>query len=184
MRVLKPCGTIAAYYRGCRCTSCVKAHREYHSAWRSKQPSDKLRASKLKCYHRNKKKYSSKHKAWKEQNKDKLLAYREQNKDKLAAAKLAWKHNNRARFRAYRLARKLKYKNVRGKTSVKQLAARMEFFGNVCAYCGGAFEHIEHGIPLCRGGTNWPANLRPSCADCNAKKGTKTVAEFLALKRQ
>ena len=36
-RTLKPCGTRAAYSRGCRCEECRRAHREMQAAWRQKQ---------------------------------------------------------------------------------------------------------------------------------------------------
>lgn len=33
---LKPCGTDAAYQRGCRCEPCTDAHNEYHRAYRER----------------------------------------------------------------------------------------------------------------------------------------------------
>ncbi len=35
-------------------------------------------------------------------------------------------------------------------------------------------------VPLSRGGTNGRENLCLSCPDCNLRKGTKTVNEFLS----
>lgn len=64
----------------------------------------------------------------------------------------------------------------RGKCGRVQLRARMAFFGNCCAYCGGPYEQVDHAIPLARGGTNWPANHRPACTLCNRKKSA-TISE-------
>lgn len=85
-------------------------------------------------------------------------------------------HPNEARADAHR--RRLVRGGARGVATGDQIAARVAYYGEICAYCGGPFEHVEHAIPLSRGGTNWPANLRPSCAACNLAKGTKTPFEF------
>lgn len=37
-----------------------------------------------------------------------------------------------------------------------------------CLYCqSGPFEEIDHVLPKCRGGSDSPENLAPSCASCN-----------------
>lgn len=51
-------------------------------------------------------------------------------------------------------------------------------FGFRCYVCGGPWEQDDHVIPLSRGGTNWPANLRPICKLHNLMKGRKTLSEF------
>lgn len=71
--------------------------------------------------------------------------------------------------------------------------------GDHCFYCktpfrhrtpkiGGSFwnslYHIEHRLPVCRGGTNDERNLVLACARCNRAKGTLTDEEFLRNQRQ
>lgn len=49
---------------------------------------------------------------------------------------------------------------------------------NACGYCGapaGALDHIQ---PLSRGGADVLRNVIPVCDDCNASKGTQTLAEW------
>lgn len=65
-----------------------------------------------------------------------------------------------------------------GYATPDQIAARVEFFGRRCAYCGGPFEHVDHVIPISRGGSNWPANLRPACQPCNRSKWNKLLSEW------
>ena len=48
-----------------------------------------------------------------------------------------------------------------------------------CNYCAGPFEHVDHVIPRSQGGPDEPWNLVPACADCNLRKGTKPLHEFL-----
>ena len=54
-----------------------------------------------------------------------------------------------------------------------------------CYYCGCSLaetgHHLEHMIPLSRGGPHRLSNLVLSCPACNLRKGTKTAEEFLRL---
>lgn len=52
--------------------------------------------------------------------------------------------------------------------------------GSSCVYCGcqeGPF-HIDHVIPVAKGGTDDPANLTVACAPCNLSKSDKLVEEW------
>jgi len=56
-----------------------------------------------------------------------------------------------------------------------------------CPYCGkkiglvydSKIMHIDHKMPLCRGGSNLKENLEATCILCNLSKHTKTKEEFL-----
>jgi hypothetical protein len=55
-----------------------------------------------------------------------------------------------------------------------------------CHYCSTTLDlrgdwHVEHMVPLVRGGSDHISNLVASCPPCNLKKGTKTAEEFMAL---
>ena len=49
-----------------------------------------------------------------------------------------------------------------------------------CAYCGGNQDgiHMDHVIPLSRGGRHAIGNVLPACQGCNLSKGAKLVAEW------
>lgn len=49
-----------------------------------------------------------------------------------------------------------------------------------CAYCGGSEGgiHMDHVIPLSRGGRHAIGNVLPACQRCNLTKGAKLVAEW------
>ena len=51
--------------------------------------------------------------------------------------------------------------------------------GFTCQYCGeqppSVVLHIDHILPVSKGGTNDPENLRTSCAACNGGKGAKDI---------
>lgn len=75
------------------------------------------------------------------------------------------------RARIYRARRQ----GAPGRATDAQIAARFAYWGNRCWMCGGPAESVDHFIPVSRGGTNWPANLRPACRSCNSRKGNRRV---------
>lgn len=48
-----------------------------------------------------------------------------------------------------------------------------------CFYCGGAWEHSEHVIPLAIGGPDTVENQVPACAKCNCGAGAKPKREWI-----
>ena len=58
----------------------------------------------------------------------------------------------------------------------------LEKHGRRCAYCGA--EHtplnIDHIVPRAAGGSNRVSNLTLACIPCNQKKGSRSLADFLA----
>lgn len=52
-----------------------------------------------------------------------------------------------------------------------------------CQYCGGVFKneelHIDHIMPLSKGGKNNEMNLTTSCIRCNLYKGNLSYSEFI-----
>lgn len=63
----------------------------------------------------------------------------------------------------------------------KPLSKRLRYMvlrrdGFACQYCGAKAPdvrlHVDHIVPLARGGTDDIRNLRTACADCNGGKGT------------
>lgn len=51
---------------------------------------------------------------------------------------------------------------------------KVNYYGWHCVYCGKQLDMktltCDHVKPLCRGGTNFIANLVPACRSCNARK--------------
>ena len=74
----------------------------------------------------------------------------------------------------------------------QELASVLAKTRSECAYCGVDLRydpeiaeyipyqpwHVDHCIPLSRGGTDTLDNLLPSCAECNRRKGARTIEEF------
>lgn len=85
------------------------------------------------------------------------------------------------RHRTHRLIRLKQKDHARrsaiGQYTMEQWEGRLNFYGRRCYLCGCDWDAltpshrtIDHVIPLSKGGTNWPANLRPACRPCNSGK--------------
>ena len=77
-----------------------------------------------------------------------------------------------------RRARKLAAEGFHTADEIKELLRRQ---GRKCAYCSKSVRngyHVDHVVPLARGGTNWITNLAVSCARCNTSKGATDPIAF------
>lgn len=123
-------------------------------------------------------------KAYQVKNKERLKAYhkayRAANADGLKEKKKLSYERTKQAYLLRAMQRKARKRAAPGTCTKAQLDARIAFYGNKCAYCPGPFEHVDHVIPLSRGGSNWPANLRPACAKCNLSKSDMSAREWLA----
>lgn len=60
-----------------------------------------------------------------------------------------------------------------------QISNRFAQFDCVCAYCGAAGDlHIEHVVPISKGGTHSIGNIVPSCPRCNYSKHAHEVESW------
>lgn len=106
-----------------------------------------------------------------QKNIDKIIEYnRKWAKEHVLAVR-----NKGHRYRARKRNNTIQY------FSRQQLEQRMSVFGFMCAYCGGDFNHIDHVIPISKGGRHCLSNLRPACQSCNQRKHNRSLAEFLMI---
>ncbi|MFJ3270334.1 HNH endonuclease [Streptomyces sp. NPDC086776] len=61
----------------------------------------------------------------------------------------------------------------------RQVRALLQDLGAKCFYCEGPFEHLDHFIPIAKGGPHAIQNLVPSCADCNLRKSDKMPWDWM-----
>jgi 5-methylcytosine-specific restriction endonuclease McrA len=67
--------------------------------------------------------------------------------------------------------RRLRRLSAAGLCSIRQATARWDLWGGLCWLCGKEANGLDHVKPLAKGGSNWPANIRPACGSCNSSKG-------------
>lgn len=92
-----------------------------------------------------------------------------------------WRKANPEQHRAQLSKRRARKMNAEGHYSAQDVRDLYEEQQGLCAYCGiRLFDeyHIDHVVPLVRGGTNWPDNLLLACPDCNLLKGDKLLPEW------
>lgn len=54
-----------------------------------------------------------------------------------------------------------------------------------CSYCGAPGpSHIDHIVPVSKGGPNTPDNLTAACVSCNSSKHDRSLLEFLLYSRR
>jgi len=89
-----------------------------------------------------------------------------QHKAWVAANPERWKQHKKKATAIYYGRRR----NAPGHATTDQVAARWAYYGDRCWMCREPATQTDHLIPLSRGGSNWPANLRPACGPCNRRK--------------
>lgn len=175
-KALKPCGTLAAYTRGCRCEECRAAKA----------------ASTAKYADRNRERTRE----WQKANPEKFAAqrakFREDHRKELREKALAYYHarmeSDPEAVRKYRrdwaktpkgvLANRLARHARRGASLDKDYAEIL--YGDPCAYCGVRPVEIDHIDPVANGGDGEWMNMTPACRSCNASKNDRTLLAFIA----
>ncbi len=139
-------------------------------------------------YAKNKPAAAEKARKWRAANPERTLRnarrWRWLNPKRAGELRRRWRRENPDRARAASLKasklRLMRIKQAPGNFTPELWQQRSQMLGSACWYCNEAKGvTIEHVIPLARGGTNFIANLRPTCKRCNDIKGPKTYKEFM-----
>lgn len=163
---------LAEYRRKNRETLSAKAQAKY---WANPE---KARADKVASTKRHLEATRARSNKWHKENAAKRNAYREKNRDRYRETWREWWKANPEKARA----RALRSKAVRRqneKRAGNQCFGRKEVFerdGGRCRYCAAELRagwHVDHIIPLSKGGLHTLENVVVSCAACNLSKGTK-----------
>jgi 5-methylcytosine-specific restriction endonuclease McrA len=133
-------------------------------------------------------------KVWRKENIENIRTWRKhyskENVEMYRESRRKWKKTNPERVKIHsRVAnhnRRARLNNVDGTHSPQDEMDLFVWQRGVCHYCGDFLYsnmpyHIEHKIPLSRGGTNYIENIALSCPDCNRHKHNKTESEFFGI---
>ena len=152
---------------------------------------------------RNYERISEHKKEYREVNKEHIREYHRMrylnNKDKINREHKVYRDSHKAEIKLYRKKyfqtdkgkayariycnkrRALKWLNG-GEYTQEQWKDCLEFFENKCAYTGVDISecilHVDHIIPLSKGGTNDIWNICPSCKDANLSKGNRELERW------
>lgn len=122
---------------------------------------------------------------YRERNRDELkrrqAEWRERNREQLRETYYRDYHDNPDRARVGKAVRRARELAVGGSFSAQDVRDMYSGQRGRCWWCGkpvGRAYHVDHRIPLARGGSNAPDNLCISCPKCNRVKGAKMPWEF------
>lgn len=109
-------------------------------------------------------------------------AWREANRAHLQATMRAWQKANPTAVRAHSATRRARKIGADGRYTASDVSTLLVKQRGQCAVCRcdirSAF-HVDHVMPLARGGSNHPTNLQLLCAHCNQSKGAKHPVDFM-----
>jgi 5-methylcytosine-specific restriction endonuclease McrA len=170
---LQPCGTRAAYRRHNKnketpCPECISANNKYSLSLYHKNPAVSLKSSSLNYYNNI------------EKRRKQISIWKQNNKDKKNTSDLRAIHRRRAR----------KLNNGFEKYSELDV---ISLYGSICHICNIDIDlslprktstpgwemglHIDHLIPISKGGPDTVENVRPAHGICNLKKHAKTLSK-------
>lgn len=149
--------------------------------YKNETNAEKHRAWALKYYYANRKKVRAQRAAFYAANKQKVAAansaWKKANPELVKCLHKKWRDANPEKVKAAVNRRRSNKAKAKGACTAEQLQARIDFYGGRCAYCGAKATVADHVKPLARGGTNFPANIRPSCTHCNSSKRDKLLGK-------
>ena len=152
--------------------------------WRQ-QNGDRERAQQKAARAANPEKQCRTNPAYYAANREKELArskaYQGANKQSVAAKQKEWKAANREAVNAIRNNRRAREMAAEGKYTKGDVERLLAVQKGKCAECRKGIKggyHVDHIVPLIKGGTNWPNNLQLLCQRCNNKKYDKDPIEW------
>lgn len=86
--------------------------------------------------------------------------------------------NGKLNVKRAKYRRRIQIKENSVPYTVENLQKLVNIFGNVCVYCGGQWDSIDHVVPLSKGGKDALHNLVPACRKCNSSKNAKDISEW------
>jgi len=115
-------------------------------------------------------------KAWRQDNPEYVGTYRQTNANRIAAQERGYRaaHPEKAVIAYHKRRARLRGSAVFIITD-KEVA---KLYASPCAYCGKPSKHIDHVVPLSRGGRHSIGNLVGACANCNLTKNSKFITEW------
>lgn len=137
---------------------------------RVKNP-EKARARRLRYHYRHKDKEAVYYKQWATANKEK----------RSVTSRKYWANKNPEERRIV-AARKRAIRRGAERTGTlipDEWQEVLEYCNYKCVYCGAPWEHMDHFVPLSKGGEHTKENVVPACAPCNLSKKDKDPLEFL-----
>lgn len=138
---------------------------------------------------KNKEYCQQKTREWIASNKEKYLAsalrYRTINKEKVNAGNRAWRKKYPERAKRSDSIKKARRYGALGDYLPAQISGLYKKQDGLCVICRVQLlknYHVDHIIPLAKGGSNYIENIQLLCPPCNMSKSDKDPIEFMKSK--
>lgn len=142
----------------------------------------KIKAANAKYRAKNRERIAEYFKRIQPRRSEQLRVKRAEDGERIRKRERAWKKKNYAKVRAAALKRRALERGARGEHTHADIEAILLAQNNKCAYCKANLKkvgrHIDHIIPLKRGGSNARSNLQALCAPCNLSKQARDPIDF------
>lgn len=156
-------------------------------AWQKKNP-DKVRAAAQKYSKKNAEKLRAKAVAnyWRDPEQGRKRgreAYRRNPEDKKRRARL-WREANPEKVKENGRNRRALVRGAEGRHTASDIVDIFKMQGGRCAYCRKKLKgvyHVDHIIPLSKGGRNDRRNLQITCQPCNQLKYSRDPIDFARI---
>lgn len=148
--------------------------------------SEKIREQSRARYAENPGKRKERIRAYQSENIDKIKAYssayRAANPDREIARHAAYRAANPEKLSSHRANRRARKRNAEGTHTVADIKELASQQNGKCACCRVDLKtghHLDHIMPLAKGGSNDKHNLQLLCQICNLSKGAKDPIMFM-----
>jgi 5-methylcytosine-specific restriction endonuclease McrA len=148
---------------------------------------EKILAHKKEWYEANRERENAVSRAWKaahpEQVKANYRAWREAHKEERSAFMKRWVKEHPELNSAYARNHHARKKGNGGSHTAEDIQAQLLRQKGKCFWCKKKVDkyHVDHVIPLSKGGSNGPENLVIACPFCNLSKKDKHPMEFAGV---
>lgn len=148
-----------------------KANRENANAWKAANR-EKLNAAEREARQRNPEAYKASRERYASTDKGKAGYIRRT---------LKWQAENPEAVRAIAHTRRAREAGAEGTHTAEDIKRIGEAQGWKCHWCKKPTRHcyhVDHIVPLAKGGSNWPSNLAVACPACNLRKQASDPVAF------
>lgn len=138
-------------------------------------------------YQNNKDKIKEYDKQYNLENKDKILTYHKMYRKSEHGKEVVRRYNNsiEGKLKNHNKTNKRRIRLINSENTLtsEELDSNISYFNNRCAYCECLFSednkmHLEHIVPVSKGGGTTKENIVPACATCNLSKGANFLGHW------
>lgn len=152
---------------------CCECHKLQYSSWRESNR-ERVRAKELARYKKNAEKI-------RERKRAAQRVYRSKHPGRVKESFRAWAKNNREAIKVHQRRRKARLLAAPGSHNAADIRFLLESQRYKCANCKTSvrkIRHVDHIIPLARGGSDDWKNLQILCPRCNCSKKAKNPYDW------